>query len=84
MAQDTMSRNFISLFFTSFRIVLHVLKFSFVSICCHGNQVFQLVIESRNEQSPLDPNGMILARLHSDLVINQKSIKNTYVDVIMT
>ena len=59
-------KKFYKFIFTLFEIVLHVLKFSFVFICCYGNHFFQVVTDSRNEQSHLD--STILARLHSNLV----------------
>ena len=59
-------KKFYKFIFTLFEIVLHVLKFSFVFIRCHGSHFFQLVTELRNKQSHLD--SMILARLHSNLV----------------
>ena len=76
MVQDTVKK-FYKFIFTLFKIVLHVLKFSFVLIRCHGNYFFQLVNELRNEQSHLD--SMILANLVGGTYgfkseINQKHI----------
>ena len=60
MVQYTLKKFYKSIF-PLFKIVLHVLKFSFVFIHCHGRYFFQLVNELRNEQNHLD--SMILANL---------------------
>ena len=76
MVQYTLNKFYKSIF-PLFKIVLYVLKFSFVFIHCHGNYFFQLVDELRNEQSHLD--SMILANLVEGTYsfkseINQKHI----------
>ena len=77
MVQDTVKK-FYKFLFTLFKIVLHVLKLSFVVKRCHCNySFFQLVNELRNEQSHLD--FMILVNLVGGTYgfkseINQKHI----------
>ena len=81
MVQYTLKKFYKSIF-PLFKIVLHVLKFSFCLHTLPWELFFQLVNELRNEQSHLD--SVILANLVEGTYSFKSEInQNTYYDVIM-
>ena len=61
ISQDTAHKNcskyckdMLQVYFYIFKIVLYVLKFSFVFIRCHGNYFFNLSLNREDKQSHLD------------------------------
>ena len=75
-------------FFTPFKIILHVLKFSFVLRCCHGNQLFSTCRRIENwgnsfKLQDISWTVLKLCRQRGAMITNPDMAKNYY-DVIMT